>query len=65
VVEYARSNYNDLLKKRFETKEIMRTIRDNLAEFMMKKVGREPLVIPMYVYIGKDGIAMKEISTID
>ncbi len=65
VVEYARSSYNDLLKKRFETKEIMRTIRDNLAEFMMKKVWREPLVIPMYVYIGKDGVAMKEISTID
>lgn len=38
----------------------MRFIKDDLAEFMMKKVGREPMVIPMYVYIGKDGILSKE-----
>ena len=43
----------------------MRFIRDDLAEFMMKKVGREPMVIPMYVYIGKDGSMSKETSISD
>jgi ribonuclease J len=60
IVEFARNKYNELSKKRYEVKEIMRFIKDDLAEFMMKKVGREPMVIPMYVYIGKDGGISKE-----
>jgi len=51
IVEFSRNKYTELSKKRFEVKEIMRFIKDDLAEFMMKKVGREPMVIPMYVYI--------------
>jgi mRNA degradation ribonuclease J1/J2 len=54
IVEFAKSSYTDLSKKNLEIKEIMKVIKDSLAEFMMKKVGREPMVIPMYVYIGKD-----------
>lgn len=60
IVEFSRNKYTELSKKRFEVKEIMRFIKDDLAEFMMKKVGREPMVIPMYVYIWKDGIISKE-----
>lgn len=62
VVEFARNKYAELAKKKYEIKEIMRFIKDDLAEFMMKKVGREPMVIPMYVYIGKDGMMSKETS---
>lgn len=64
IIEFVRNKYTELMKKKYEVKEIMRFIKDDLAEFMMKKVGREPMVIPMYVYIGKDGLSAKEPQTL-
>lgn len=64
TVEFARNKFTELNKKKLDIKEIMRAIKDDLADFMMKKVGREPMVIPMYVYIGKDGVAAKEPLTL-
>lgn len=54
VVEFARNKYNDLHAKKFDIKDIMKIIKDELSNFLMKKVGREPMVVPMYVYITRD-----------
>ena len=41
-------------KQRKETKEIIKLLRDELGEFVRREVGREPMVIPMYVFITKN-----------
>ncbi|USN55680.1 MAG: hypothetical protein H6765_03690 [Candidatus Peribacteria bacterium] len=56
VVEFVKARYNDQRKKRKETKEIMRVIKDELGDYIMKEVGRQPMVIPMFVYITRDGL---------
>jgi hypothetical protein len=33
----------------------MKAIKDELGEYIRKEVGREPMVVPMYVYITKNG----------
>ena len=33
----------------------MKAIKDELGEFVRQTVGREPMVVPMYVYITKNG----------
>jgi len=38
-----------------EIKDIMKNMKDDLADFLMKEVGRQPMVIPMYVYISRTG----------
>jgi hypothetical protein len=32
----------------------MRTVKDELGEFLNKEIGREPMIVPMYVYITRD-----------
>lgn len=56
IVEFARNKYNDLHNKKFDIKDIMKIIKDEMANFLMKKVGREPMVVPMYVYITREGV---------
>lgn len=56
VVEFTRSKYNQHKKWwRKDTKEIMKVIKDELGEFIRKDIGREPMVVPMYVFITKNG----------
>jgi hypothetical protein len=38
----------------------MKAIKDELGEFVRKEVGREPMVVPMYVYITKNGLPEKK-----
>jgi hypothetical protein len=33
----------------------MKAIKDELGEFIRKDIGREPMVVPMYVFITKNG----------
>ena len=33
----------------------MRKIKDDLADYINKEIGRSPMVIPTYVYITRDG----------
>ena len=33
----------------------MKAIKDELGEFVRKDIGREPMVVPMYVFITKNG----------
>lgn len=55
VVEYVKSKYYDGLKKRLDIKDVMKNMKDDLGDFLMKEVGRQPMVIPMYVYISRTG----------
>lgn len=54
VVELSKSKYYEYKKKGKDIKDILRMIKDELADFMMKQIGRQPMVIPMYVYIARD-----------
>ena len=55
VVEFARAKYNEHKKKKREMKDIMKAIKEDLGDYVKKEVGREPMVIPMYVYITRNG----------
>ncbi len=54
IVNYVKSRYYALQKKRVDTKDIMRSIKDDLASFIEKEVWRSPMIIPMYVFIARD-----------
>lgn len=54
IVEFVKSKYYAGLKRNKDTKEIMRTIKDELGEYLNKEIGREPMIMPMYVYITRD-----------
>lgn len=54
VVELSKSKYYEYKKKGKDIKDILRMIKDELGDFMMKQIGRQPMVIPMYVYIARD-----------
>lgn len=55
VVEFVKAKYKKAIQKRNEMKDVMRMIKDDLSEFLTKEVGRTPMIVPMYVYITKDG----------
>gem|GEM_PF-804598 len=55
IVDFGKSKYNSYAKKRMETKDIMKKIKDDLGDYINKEIGRSPMVIPMYVYISRDG----------
>ncbi len=55
VVEFVKNKYYDGVKKRLDVKDIMKNMKDDLGDFLMKEVGRQPMVIPMYVYISRNG----------
>lgn len=54
IVEFARSKYHDYWKKRKDTKQIMKDIKEDLADQITKIIGRVPMVLTMYVYINRD-----------
>ncbi len=54
VVEFVKSKYTAYAKKKMETKDIMKKIKDDLGEYINKEIWRSPMVIPMYVYISRD-----------
>lgn len=60
IVEFCRNKYIELRSKKYDIKEIMKIVKDDLPWFLMKKVGREPMIIPMYVYIARDGTITKD-----
>lgn len=54
IVEFVKSKYYQWLKRKKDTKEIMRIVKDELWEFLNKEIWREPMIVPMYVYITRD-----------
>jgi len=57
IVEFARKNYNLYKKNAKNTvRDILRRVKDDLSDHIVKLIGREPMVIPMFVYINRDAI---------
>lgn len=54
IVEFARKKYYEYLKKNQEVKEILRNLKEDLWKFLLKTVGRQPMIVLMYVYIKRD-----------
>jgi len=66
VVEFARAKYNSNRKKRMDVKFNLKSIKNDLAAFIKKVIGREPMVMPMYVYINRDSkTPIKEVENSD
>lgn len=54
IVEFARAKYNENQKRRMDIKDNLRQMKEDLAEFISKIIGRVPLLMPMYVYINRE-----------
>lgn len=55
IVEYVKKRYAVHLKRSTNVKDILKVIKDELTEYLTKYVGRVPMIIPMFVYINRDG----------
>ncbi len=54
IVEFARREYYQNLKKVKDIRYNLRLVKDDLTEYVVKTIGREPLIVPMFVYINAD-----------
>jgi sulfur relay (sulfurtransferase) DsrC/TusE family protein len=55
IVEYSKKRYYTHLKVTTDVKMILRMIKDELGIFIEKNIGRIPMLMPMFVYINRDG----------
>jgi len=54
IVEFARSKYNDNLKKKMDVRDNLKQLKEMLWEFISKIIGRVPMLMTMFVYINRD-----------
>ncbi len=54
IIEFVKRRYSELTKKNSNTKEVLKTIKDELWDYIMKILWRLPMIIPMFVYINRD-----------
>jgi ribonuclease J len=54
IVDFARKEYYQNLKKIRDIRYNLRLVKDDLTEYVLKTIGREPLIVPMFVYINAD-----------
>lgn len=54
IVEFARSKYNDNLKKKMDVRDNLKQLKETLWEFISKIIGRVPMLMTMFVYINRD-----------
>jgi hypothetical protein len=54
IVDFVRSKYNQNVKRNMEVRDNLRLIKDDLADFITKVIGRTPMIVPMFVYINRD-----------
>ncbi len=54
IVEFARSKYNSNKKRNISVKDNLKQIKSDLASYVKQIIGREPMVMPMFVYINRD-----------
>lgn len=68
IVDFVKSKYTKLLKRTKETRLILKQLKVDVSDFIRAEVGREPMIIPMFVYmteellsqLDKDKIAEEE-----
>ncbi len=63
IVEFSRKKYNDSRNKNRAVGDVLKMIKDDLWWFINKIIGRSPMIIVAYVYIGRD--SFKEDITLD
>ena len=56
IVEFARAKYRDNSKKKMEIKDNLKSIREDLGEYITKIIGRVPMLMLMYVYINREAV---------
>ncbi len=56
IVNFVKKRYNQLIKKVWNVKEVLKQIKDELSDFIMKNIWREPMIIPMFVYINRQWV---------
>lgn len=54
IVQYVRKKYQDNLAKIKDVKDNLKSIKDDLAQYIENIIGRSPMVVPMFVYINRD-----------
>ena len=54
IYNFAKARYLDNNKKRMDTKENLKLLKDALSEHITNIIGRTPMLMVMYVYINKD-----------
>lgn len=60
IVEFAKSKYNENLRKRMEVKDNLRYIKDALGEHISRIIGRVPMLMLMFVYINREALSGTE-----
>ena len=56
IVEFARAKYRDNSKRKMEIKDNLKSIREDLGEYITKIIGRIPMLMLMYVYINREAV---------
>ncbi|NOZ44859.1 MAG: hypothetical protein GXP45_07090 [bacterium] len=54
IVEFVRAKYNSNKRRKIDVRENLKQIKGDLTSYITKIIGREPMVMPMFVYINKD-----------
>lgn len=54
IIEFVKKRYNELSKKNSNTKEVLKVIKEELWDYVVKILWRIPMIIPMFVYINRD-----------
>ena len=65
IVNMARKKYEIYIKRTKNIKDVLRRIKDEIALEIKKMIDREPMVVPMYVYINRDGMDSLEAESVD
>ncbi len=55
IVNFVRKKYNAYYKK-MNIKQVLKKIKEDLAWYIMQIIWREPMIVPMYVYINRECI---------
>lgn len=56
IVQFARKKYTDNIRKSRSVKDNLKMIKDELGAYVKGLIGREPMIVPSYVYINRDGV---------
>lgn len=59
VVKFVEAKYNELKKLRLDIKSILKQIKADLELYLDRMISRTPMIVPMFVYINKDGKEVK------
>ena len=60
IINFAKNKYLDNNRKRMDTKENLRNIKETLGEHITNIIGRVPMLMIMYVYINREAMVEPE-----